>query len=122
MAMCKRHFAHRLRASAVAGAAAAPDAYFGTAHAGLIDAQVMDLYLANAAGHDTIEIGMHPGYLDSTIRPHEIDDGWWDPLSSLRPQELALLESPALAERLRGLAVTLGRLSQLGEAAQRRAA
>jgi chitin disaccharide deacetylase len=122
LAAFKRRYALRLRASSLARSISSPDAFFGTAHAGRIDAGVMDLFLACAGRDGVVEIGMHPGYEDDEIRPHEIDDGWFDPLASLRPRELELLESPAFAGRLTAHGATLGRLSQLGEAGQRRAA
>jgi predicted glycoside hydrolase/deacetylase ChbG (UPF0249 family) len=122
LAVIKRRYARRLWASPLALSVASPDNYFGTAHAGDIDAGVMDLFLAHAPRDGVTEIGMHPGYEDYDIRPHEIDDGWFDPLGLLRPQELELLESPAFAQRLKEHGATLGRLSQLGKAAQKRAA
>src|SRR5262249_26753358 len=122
LAVVKQRFAHRLRVSELARSVASPDVYFGTAHAGGIDAGVMDLFIADASRDGVVEIGMHPGYEDYAIRPHEIDDGWFDPLGLLRPQELDLLQSTALAERLAEHGATLGRLSQLGKIAYKRAA
>jgi predicted glycoside hydrolase/deacetylase ChbG (UPF0249 family) len=113
LAMVKQHYARRLRASSAAQSAAWPERYFGTAHAGHIDARAMDLFL-NSAGHEgVVEIGMHPGFEDDSIRPHEICQGWSDPLADSRPGELALVTSPALAERLRAHGARLGRLAEL---------
>ena len=101
LAVLKQRYARRLRASAAARAAAWPEHYFGTAHAGCIDARVMDLFLASAGLEGVIEIGMHPGLADDSIRPHEMCEGWSDPLADWRRRELDLLVSPALAESLR---------------------
>ena len=115
-------YAHKLRACSWGSHVAWPEVFFGTAHAGRIDAGVMDLILAQTRKAGAVEIGMHPGYEDMESRPHEVDNGWFDPLSSLRPRELELLQSAAFAQQLRKYGATLGRLSPLGEAAPRRAA
>ncbi len=113
VALVKRHYARQLRAVSNANSAVAPQTYFGTAHAGRIDAEVMELFLDNAGAADTVEIGLHPGLQDDSIRPHEISDGWFDALADQRSTELELLESAVLARRLRFRGVRLGRLAEL---------
>jgi chitin disaccharide deacetylase len=122
LAVFKRRYARALRACSLDSPVAWPEVFFGTAHAGRIDAGVMKLFLAQARKAGAVEIGMHPGYEDRESRQHEIDNGWSDPLSSLRPRELELLQSAVFAQQLRKYGATLGRLSPLGEAAPRRAA
>lgn len=113
VALVKRHYARQLGGAARRPGASAPQVYFGTAHAGRINAEMMELFLDHAGRDGTVEIGMHPGLQDDSIRPHEISDGWMDPLADLRADELELLESPTLARRLRFRGVRLGRLAEL---------
>jgi predicted glycoside hydrolase/deacetylase ChbG (UPF0249 family) len=112
LAVVKRHYARRAEAM-LRNSAATPAAFFGTAHAGRVDIRTIDLFLGAAGRDSVVEIGLHPGFEDERIRPSEICEGWHDPLAALRPRELALLESPLLAERLRSRGVRLGRLSNL---------
>ncbi len=113
LAIVKQRYARRLADSALARAAAAPDVFFGTAHAGLIDLRTIERFL-DAAGQDRfVEIGIHPGHQDAATRPDEISADWHDPLAAHRPRELAMLESPLLAECLRSRGVKLGRLTDL---------
>lgn len=113
LAMIKQRYARRAFASHEQPVTTSPRAYFGTAHAGQIDIRILDLFLKCAGRDGMIEIGIHPGLDDERIRPHEICEGWQDPLVLMRPAELALLESPLLAERLRSRGVKLGRLADL---------
>ncbi|HEY4307871.1 MAG TPA: ChbG/HpnK family deacetylase [Pirellulales bacterium] len=112
LAVVKRHYARRAE-TMLRRATATPAAFFGTAHAGRVDIRTIDLFLGAAGQNRVVEIGLHPGLEDERIRPSEICEGWHDPLASHRPRELALLESPLLAERLRSRGVRLGRLSDL---------
>ncbi len=121
LALVKQYYARRAYSSGRASYAA-PRAYFGTAHAGKIDIRILDLFLKHAGQGGMIEIGVHPGCDEVRIRPHELCEGWHDPLASQRSSELALLESPLLAERLRSRGVKLGRLTDLLSGALRRAA
>lgn len=113
LAIVKQRYARRLACGALAHVAAAPDVFFGTAHAGLVNVRTIERFL-DAAGRDRfVEIGLHPGHEDAGIRLDETSAGWHDPLSAHRPRELAMLESPLLAERLRSRGVKLGRLTDL---------
>ncbi|HEY1603872.1 MAG TPA: ChbG/HpnK family deacetylase [Pirellulales bacterium] len=122
LAVVKQHYARRLQASDVARTALAPSVYFGTAHAGRINLGVMELFLARVGQHGTVEIGMHPGLEDDSTAARDNEDGWRDPLANIRPRELAMLESPELASRLRTTEMTLGRLTQLAVVSRARAA
>jgi predicted glycoside hydrolase/deacetylase ChbG (UPF0249 family) len=68
----------------------------------------------SAAG-PTIEIGLHPGLAPSAESPHEVADGWHDPLAAYRPKELQLLLSPELAEEIQAQRLRLGRLAALAD-------
>jgi predicted glycoside hydrolase/deacetylase ChbG (UPF0249 family) len=122
LARMKHHYARQFAVSPATAIAAAPECFFGTAHAGRLTLRTIDLFLSRAGNSRTMEIGMHPGFADDRIRPCEISDGWHDPLAARRPDELALLESPRLAERLRGRQVALGRLAKLARPTHRKAA
>jgi chitin disaccharide deacetylase len=111
LALVKQHFARRLRASLSGGRPVFPRAYFGTAHAGRIDESLMRIFLRRTPDRGSVEIGLHPAILaNDTAEGNE--DGWLDPLAALRPKELALLESPRLAELLTARRLKLGRLSR----------
>lgn len=122
LARVKHYYARQFAASPATAIAAAPQCFFGTAHAGRLNLRTIDLFLSRAGSDRTVEIGMHPGLSDERVRPNEISDGWHDPLSARRPEELALLESPRLAERLKSRRVTLGRLADLHRQIRRAAA
>lgn len=94
--------------------------YFGTAHAGRIDEPVLASFI-HSAGPGLTEIGIHPGELPRPNDPTAVD-GWTDPLVSRRPEELAILKSPALVELLSNQQIDLGRLGQSGSTGVRRAA
>lgn len=88
-----------------------PDAYFGSAHAGRIDASVLASFLQSAAGSKLAEIAWHPGRRPSDRACHV--SGWNDPLEYRRPAELALLTSPLLADMLAAAGRRLSRFSAL---------
>ncbi len=113
MALAKRHFARRFgaRFSQTQCTTVHPGCYFGTAHAGRINARLLKLFLSRAPRGAMVEICMHPAMIADSRNDHQ--DGWLDPLARLRPKELALLESKELSELLRVRQVELGRLSQL---------
>ncbi|HEX4148061.1 MAG TPA: ChbG/HpnK family deacetylase [Pirellulales bacterium] len=100
-------FGRRMKSAGLAFA----DRFFGTAHAGRIEQQVLGSFLNSAAGCCLSEIALHPGGSPATqIRAAT---GWADPLEDRRPQELALLTSPLLATLLAAGGFSLGRLSTL---------
>ncbi|HEY2839106.1 MAG TPA: ChbG/HpnK family deacetylase [Pirellulales bacterium] len=113
LALIKRRFARLLRARLESSAALSPNQYFGTAHAGRIDARVIARFLQSARGPGLIEIGMHPAASPTSSAPGDEQDGWQDPLAYVRPDELALLESKELCELLSARRMKLGRLSTL---------
>jgi len=111
LAQVKRAFAASFRRRMNRAAAKHPRDYFGTAHAGTIDLKVMEQFLAMARSGVT-EIGMHPGieYAGGAV---SVGEGWDDPLSTLRTNELRLLCSTELVERLARETIGLGRLTDL---------
>ncbi|MSR56285.1 MAG: ChbG/HpnK family deacetylase [Planctomycetaceae bacterium] len=120
LAQVKRLFAFdflmRMRRAAVGY----PDAFFGTAHAGRIDLNVLRQFIDSTAGGLT-EIGVHPGET-TTGETRSNADGWDDPLAALRPQELQCLTSPELVDVLFNQQIDLGRLAELAPPGLRRAA
>jgi len=120
LAQIKRAFAASFRRRMNRAAAKYPRDYFGTAHAGTIDLKVMEQFLTMARSGVT-EIGMHPGIPDGGD-PVFLSEGWGDPLHSLRNDELQLLCSARLIELLSRRNISLGRLSELTEAASLRRA
>lgn len=120
LAQIKRMFAfHYLTAAARAGIAH-PAAYFGTAHAGRIDLDLMRAFVTGAAPGVT-EVGIHPGMRADSADQHD-DDGWHDPLAARRESELSLLCSPELVELLEEQHLQLGRLAELRPEPRRRLA
>lgn len=89
-----------------------PARFFGTAHAGRINLELMQAFVT-AAGPGVTEIGMHPGFPAPLDETTSIMDGWTDPLATLRGTELSLLTSPEIVELLEGQQICLGRLSDL---------
>lgn len=121
LAQVKRLFAFhhllRLRRSS----AVCPDAFLGTAHAGLIDLPLLQRFI-DASEEGTTEIAMHPGIVSRPEHAWGLADGWADPLAKLRPRELKCLTSRGLANLLSNQHVDLGRLSRLVPAIPGRAA
>lgn len=114
LAQVKRCFALRLLLRANRLGIRHADRYFGTAHAGRIDLELMRVFVT-AQPFGTIEIGLHPGTAPAPDAA-AVNDSWSDPLAHLRPGELALLESPELAELFAAHGVRLSRFAHLGRA------
>jgi chitin disaccharide deacetylase len=109
LALVKRRFAERyvrrMRGQGFAGT----DLFFGTAHAGRITSGKLRQFLGAIGDGETAEIGLHPAEAIPTGgRP---GDPWFDPLAERRPQELALLVGPDLADDLAKRNVRLGRVA-----------
>jgi predicted glycoside hydrolase/deacetylase ChbG (UPF0249 family) len=111
LAQVKRIFAFHYYTTVTRRGIAHPAAYFGTAHAGRIDLDLMQTFLAGA-GEGCTEIGIHPGLPQLPPAYHDAD-GWHDPLADARGEELALLCSAELASLLEARQIRLGRLSEL---------
>ncbi|HTI51004.1 MAG TPA: ChbG/HpnK family deacetylase [Planctomycetaceae bacterium] len=107
LAQVKRMFAFDFLVRMRRCGASFPDGYFGTAHAGRIDRDLLDCFLSSC-GPGLTEIGVHPGAHGETA---EAADGWHDPLATLRPLELDWLTSSALVDSLVRKQFRLGRIS-----------
>jgi predicted glycoside hydrolase/deacetylase ChbG (UPF0249 family) len=110
IARVKRLFAEQFRELMDSKGIAHPDAFFGTAHAGRIDAGLLRLFLKCGKNLGLVEIGLHPGEETNETRPQDIADGWDDPLAGSRPNELRLLVSNELPKMLESAGWRLGRL------------
>jgi chitin disaccharide deacetylase len=121
LAQIKRLFAFRHLVTMRRRRVPHPTAFFGTAHAGRIDLDLMRMFVA-AAGPGVTEIGMHPGTFEPDEDGEARDDGWHDPLAPARAIELSLLTSAALVELLESRQVRLARLSDLSAEQAARAA
>ncbi len=114
LAVVKRRYARRFRATVDALGIAHPDVFFGTAHAGDVDLRLVQVFLAVAARPELrrpepdkpflVEIALHPGEASSDVH---------DPLAARRPKELEMLVSEALVEHLESAGWRLGRLSKV---------
>lgn len=114
LAQIKRIFAFHYLIEMQRLGVAHPASFFGTSHAGRIDAALMRMFLG-AARPGVTEVGMHPGFaaLDTEVGAEA--DGWCDPLFALRANELSLLCSPELSDMIEATGLRLGRLSELSE-------
>ncbi|MGE5192055.1 MAG: carbohydrate deacetylase [Deltaproteobacteria bacterium] len=121
LAQVKRLFAFRYLVAMRRSGIPHPAAFFGTSHAGRIDFDLMQTFVA-AAGPGVTEIGMHPGIFDPTAAGEMTGDGWSDPLAAVRADELSLLTSPELAQLLERQQIRLARLSELTDCEATRAA
>jgi hypothetical protein len=88
-----------------------PDVFFGTAHAGGVDINLLRLFLNCSKNCQLVEIGLHPSEAAEKTRTQDIADGWGDPLAGSRPNELRMLVSGELPEILESEGWQLGRLS-----------
>jgi chitin disaccharide deacetylase len=119
----KRGYARSFCARMDSLAIAHPDWFFGTAHAGRIDMQLMRLFLGSRRAFRLAEIGLHPGNCpnfrvnENGTVPFDTTgeiEGWHDPLALSRPKELDMLLSTELSDFLHAENIQLGRLSDLG--------
>jgi chitin disaccharide deacetylase len=111
LACVKRLFADRFRTRMDTLGVAHPDVFFGTAHAGDIDLDLMRRFLAIAQTERSAEIALHPGEAAEGESPQELADGWHDPLTAARPKELQMLVAQDLAGLLESAGWSLGRLT-----------
>lgn len=109
VALIKRHFARRFRRL---NSYAAPARFFGTAHAGLVSRTRFESFVRFSSPINCTEIGLHPA-TSSQVDAQASQDPWFDPLASLRPQELAWLCDESTPEILVSHQQSLGRLSQI---------
>lgn len=107
LAAVKRGFATYM--ASVASKLAHPELFFGTAHAGMICANVVKQFVRQCDSRSA-EIAFHPG----DGRTEIAGGAWSDPLVTRRRQELELLQSSELVEILAGRGLRLARLQELG--------
>lgn len=108
LAGIKRGFSAHM--ASVANKLAHPEQFFGTAHAGMIRASVVEQFVRHCHSRSA-EIAFHPG--DGS---REIAAGaWGDPLSPYRKAELDLLQSSELVEILDSRGLRLARLRELAQ-------
>lgn len=110
----KQAFARRFARRMAEQPAASPTAFFGTAHAGSIDLELIRAFLAGLRPSALVEIGLHPGEPAEARAGNLAADGIQDPLADRRPAELALLVSAELRQYLAEQGYRLGRLTDLG--------
>jgi chitin disaccharide deacetylase len=110
LAQVKRLFAGRFRATVNLWGINHTDAFFGTAHAGSVDLQLLQRFMVSSQDRQTVEIGLHPAEATGTISPEDQADGWNDPLATARPRELKMLTSEELPQLLKSCGWQLGRL------------
>jgi predicted glycoside hydrolase/deacetylase ChbG (UPF0249 family) len=113
LAHVKRRFANRFRDRMSRAGLPHPEIFFGTSHAGRVDLPTVELFLADPVAGRIVEIGLHPGANPDEHNSNDAVAGWGDPLAGVRPNELQLLTSDALAQFLESRGWRLGRLSNL---------
>jgi predicted glycoside hydrolase/deacetylase ChbG (UPF0249 family) len=113
--LVKQHFARRFRRLCRREHLPHPDAFFGTAHAGLVSRDILQQFLSGSRINRLTEVGLHPAQAPGGKKCSPSDD-WYDPLDDSRPAELDWLCDPATVELISSAHVRLGRLSQLGTA------
>jgi hypothetical protein len=111
MAVVKRFFASRFCKFADARNIPHTEAFFGTAHAGGIDIELLQLFLQCGRAYRSVEVALHPGEIAGKMSPEDKAAGWHDPLARQRPLELEMLVSAELPERLAAAGWRLGRIS-----------
>jgi predicted glycoside hydrolase/deacetylase ChbG (UPF0249 family) len=112
LAHLKRQFACRFAKQIQKTRTLGPRRFFGTMHAGRVNSRIMRCFLEGAAADGITEIGLHPAQIPnhaSRLAP----DGWQDPISKHRVEELALLTSEEFAHLLAAQGIVLGRLRDL---------
>ena len=125
LAQVKRHFADQLALRLDRAGILHPQAFYGTAHAGLVTFEVLQQFLSEPLAGETVEIGMHPGTLPSPACCSPLpasQSAWEDPLAGTRVDELDLLQSHLLADWLNSRGVRLSRFSTLMKFTDRLAA
>lgn len=113
LSFVKRYHADRWRRTLDTAGVAHAGAFFGASHAGLIDVSLMRRFLRLARNRALLEIALHPGRSPDQRTDGGHADGWRDPLALVRPGELQVLCSPALADLIASENMFLGRLSRL---------
>jgi predicted glycoside hydrolase/deacetylase ChbG (UPF0249 family) len=110
-AALKHYLGRRFARAFAKGGVVSPAAFFGSAHAGRINAVVLSnfLQILTREALPSAEIAFHPGELPTTC--DDAADGWSDPLWRLRPQEQILLTSSWLRDLLLERMVRLARLT-----------
>jgi predicted glycoside hydrolase/deacetylase ChbG (UPF0249 family) len=109
LARVKRAFADRFAARMDRLGVSHPDVFFGTAHAGGIDLELLRCFLRHARS-DWVEVGLHPAEPSEASSTDEAN-GWHDPLAASRPKELQMLISEELTAFLKSAGWRLGRLA-----------
>lgn len=112
LAHFKRRYAVQFASKIRKNQILSPDLYFGTMHAGRINAGLMQRFLEAARESGVTEIGMHPAQAPSQAA-RLAPAGWYDPISKERVRELALLTSAELPDLLASQNIRLGRLRDL---------
>jgi predicted glycoside hydrolase/deacetylase ChbG (UPF0249 family) len=111
LSVVKRFFAARFCQFVDSRHTPHPAAYFGTAHAGRIDLELLRLFLQCGRKYPSVEVAFHPAEAVEKTSPEEEAAGWRDPLASQRPLELAVLVSLELPAMLEASGWRLGRLN-----------
>jgi predicted glycoside hydrolase/deacetylase ChbG (UPF0249 family) len=111
LAVVKRFFASKFRDFADSRNIRHPEAFFGTAHAGGIDLELLQLFLQSGRTARSVEVALHPAEIAEKTSPEEAADDWRDPLARQRPLELKMLVSAELPDLLEAAGWRLGRLA-----------
>jgi hypothetical protein len=109
--LVKRFYARRFQHQIARTGLVAPQRFFGTSHAGIVDEGVLSTFLAASSATGCTEIGLHPAVTAMDSLPQT--DPWFDPLESTRPNELRWLCDPNISRLFSASGRRLGRLSDL---------
>lgn len=111
VALAKRYYAGRFQRQLAQTGLVAPQRFFGTSHAGLVNERILGQFLASSSPTGCTEVGLHPAVaaVDALPPAHE----WHDPLASTRTDELRWLCDPAVEARFIASGRRLGRLTDL---------